>query len=104
MKHDYIQPLRPIGYSTKSGVILHYLTLDGSLNRFDAQRLYDSCLNSTISTLANEYGIIFDKHREVVPNRAGKLSSVIRYKVAAESKDKALKLLKCWRVQPKVKP
>lgn len=97
------QIMRPTGYKTKTAAILHYLTFTGSLNRFDAQRLYDSCLNSTISTLANDYSIVFDKEREEVPNRAGGLSRVIRYKVSIDSKEQALRLLNCWSIKPKVK-
>ena len=84
---------------TKKATILQYLTHSGSLNRFEAQRLGDSTLNSTISTLVNDHGIVFDKRRELVPNRVGGLTSVIRYKVSAESIDKAVALLAFWRVK-----
>ena len=84
---------------TKKATILQYLTLSGSLNRFEAQRLGDSTLNSTISTLVNDHGIVFDKRRELVPNRVGGLTRVVRYKVAAESIDNALALLAWWRAK-----
>lgn len=93
----------PAGYTTKTATALHHLTFIGSLNKFDAQRLYDSCLNSTISTLANDYGIMFDKEREEVPNRAGSLYKVVRYSLASEPKEQALRLLDCWHVKPRVK-
>lgn len=89
---------RPTGYGTKQAVILHYLTFNGSLNRFQAQDLGDTVLNTTISTLANTYGIIFERHPEKVPNRFGSKTCVTRYKVAAESIDKAIALLRLWEV------
>ena len=92
------RPTKPSSRPTKTAVILKHLTLTGSLNRFEAQHLGDSALNSTISTLANTHGIIFDRQQEKVPNRFGSKSWVTRYKVSNCSEDKAIALLKFWRV------
>lgn len=92
---------RPQGYKTKQATVLHYLTFDGSLNRFEAERINDHCLHSTISVLTNNYGIHFDRHFEEVPNNLGTLTRVKRYKVAPEGLEKAIKLLKLWRTESK---
>ncbi len=88
-------------YDTKIANVLNYFVFIGSLNRFDAGRLlYDTALNSTISDLANDYGLSFEKCWEVVPNRAGGMTRVKRYSLNSESAEKALKLLKHWQVKP----
>ena len=85
---------------SKKERVLNHLAHYGSLNRFEASRqLYDSTLNSTISTLANMHGVVFDRHWEAVPNRAGSTTRVVRYSLANESRGTALKLLKHWRVK-----
>lgn len=43
---------------TKTSRILAYLVAGGSLNRFEAERLGDHCLNSTISALKHNWGSI----------------------------------------------
>lgn len=88
-------------YDTKIANVLNYFVFIGSLNRFDAGRLlYDTALNSTISDLANDYGLSFEKCWEVVPNRAGGMTRVKRYSLSAVSIEKALRLLKRWQVGP----
>jgi hypothetical protein len=39
--------------------ILTHLLAGESLNRFEAERLGDHCLNSTVAVLANRYGLLF---------------------------------------------
>lgn len=67
----------PIG---KHASILKALIHGRSLNRFEAEALHDHCLNSTVSALQNNLGILIDRHRESVPCVMGKASvSVNRY-------------------------
>ncbi len=94
---------RPSGYRTKQAVILHYLTFDGSLNRFEAERIGDHCLHSTISTFRNNYGLTVLDEFESVPNLTGSYTDVKRYWIESASKSQAKKLLSLWRVKPKVK-
>lgn len=60
-----------------------------SLNRFQAERLGDHCLNSTISTFANSHGITFRRVPERVPTRFGVKATVTRYSLAPSSKARA---------------
>ena len=78
---------------SKLSRVLAELYPDDSLNLFEAERIGDHCLNSTISTLANQYGFVFTRTREKVPNRFGSLTSCVRYRLAPESKDAARKFL-----------
>lgn len=73
--------------------ILIYLSTGASLNRFEAQDLGDHCLNTTISTLANGYGLIFERNYELVPNRWGKPCRVKRYSLPFSEREKAHKVL-----------
>ncbi|SDT09998.1 hypothetical protein SAMN05216271_3586 [Halopseudomonas sabulinigri] len=59
--------------------ILAHLASGASLNRFEAEPLGDHCLNSTIATLANQYGLNFIRLPERVPNRWGEPCRVTRY-------------------------
>lgn len=69
----------PIG---KHATILKALIEGRSLNRFEAEALHDHCLNSTVSALQNNFGIVIDRHRESVPCVNGKASvSVNRYRL-----------------------
>ena len=56
---------------SKIARILIYLLNGGSLHRFEAERLGEHCLNSTISTLANRYGLNFHRASESVQNKWG---------------------------------
>jgi hypothetical protein len=60
-------------------VLCHFL--DGSsFNRFEAHRIHDFCLHSTIATLRHQHGIEFDDKTEKVPCLNGtKTVSVSRY-------------------------
>lgn len=66
---------------TKVSRILAYLVAGGSLNRFEAERLGDHCLNSTISALKHNWGIDFDIVHERVPTHWGKACDVNRYSI-----------------------
>lgn len=63
--------------TTKKAAILEALRR-GSLNRFEAERLGDHCLNSTISELRAE-GHVIHAHAEQVPTRFGRNVRVKRY-------------------------
>ncbi|MNF77879.1 hypothetical protein D3C84_600330 [compost metagenome] len=64
---------------SKIASILGHLLNDGPLNRFEAERIGDHCLHSTISSLANGYGLAFKRTPEKVPNHWGQPCDVIRY-------------------------
>ncbi len=49
------------------------------LNRFEAERIGDHCLNTTISDLSKQ-GWEFDREWETVPNRWGGETRVKRYR------------------------
>lgn len=84
----------------KAANILSHFYAGESLNRFEAERIGDHCLNSTVSTLANRHGLAFHRQRESVPNRFGGRTSVNRYRLAESSRTAALDLLNRWRVTP----
>lgn len=78
---------------TKIARILEHLATGGSLNRFDAERLGDHCLNSTIAVLSGTYALNFIRQREKVPNRFGSATPVIRYRLSEKEQARARKLL-----------
>lgn len=79
---------------TKISVVLEHLINGHSLNRFEAERLGDHCLNSTIATLSNSYGLVFMRHTETVPNRFGGTTPVTRYQIAESALGAAVSVLK----------
>lgn len=77
---------------TKAMRILAYLANGGSLNRFEAQDLGDSCLNTTISKFRREYRLIFTQTREDVPGRFG-MTRVTRYRLSPAQRRIAQRLI-----------
>ena len=73
-------------------VLAHLLNV-GPLNRFEAERIGDHCLHSTISALANGYGLKFERTPEKVPNHWGQPCDVIRYALPASEYQKARAVL-----------
>lgn len=67
---------------TKEHTILTAL-LSGSLNRFEAERIGDHALNSTVSVLRRKGHRIVHR-REQVPTRFGKQTTVNRYWIPSE--------------------
>jgi len=64
-----------------------------SFNRFQAEReLHDHCLHSTVSTLQS-MGVTILRRMETVSGFMGCPTEVMRYWLAAESHQRALKLL-----------
>lgn len=66
---------------TKIARILAHLLTGASLNRFEAERIGDHCLPSTIAVLANRNGLSFERTPEKVPNNWGQPCDVIRYRL-----------------------
>lgn len=67
---------------SKHATILKAFVEGRSLNRFEAEALHDHCLNSTVSALQNNFGIVIDRNRELVPCANRKASvSVNRYRL-----------------------
>lgn len=68
-----------------------------SLNRFEAESYSDHCLNTTIAILRNKFGISIDGKRETVPGYQGIQTSVVRYSIAPENLEAALKIIERMR-------
>ena len=64
---------------TKKFNIIQYFLKGLSLNRFEAEKLGDHCLHSTVSTLVNTLGLEIHRKWEVVLNRFGGTTRVKRY-------------------------
>ncbi|CAI8880328.1 DNA-binding protein [Pseudomonas sp. IT-P258] len=73
--------------------ILAVLRSGISLNRFEAERIGDHCLPSTISELGRCHDLIIDRHFERVPNRWGEPCLVKRYNLPSSEHDKTDKVL-----------
>lgn len=65
-----------------------------SQNRFEAERLGDHCLHTTVSDLQRGYGIRFCRKRERVPTRFGKPVTVCRYWLDMDTRAKLAYLLR----------
>lgn len=59
--------------------IIQHLLKGFSLNRFEAEKLGDHCLHSTISSLSKDLEIEILREWEKVPNRFGGTTKVKRY-------------------------
>lgn len=78
---------------TKIATILSHFLDSHSFNRFEVEHLGDHCLHSTISTLANDYGLTFIRTPEQVPNLFGGETRVVRYSLPSFEYDRANKVL-----------
>lgn len=74
-----------------------------SINRFEAERFGEHCLNSTISVLRNDHGFNVDDKWEKVPNLVGGLTRCKRYSLNCSEISKALDWL-CNRQSKKRTP
>ena len=63
------------------------------LHRFEAERLGDHCLHSTVSGLQARYGISFQRERVKGPNRFGSETSVCRYWLSDDSLARAREIV-----------
>jgi hypothetical protein len=66
---------------------------EGSLTRFDAERLGDHCLPSTISGLSTQHGLEFPRRWVKVPNRFGGETLCKEYTTSDDDKLKINKFL-----------
>lgn len=82
---------------TKLVSILEFFASGHSLNRFEAERLGDHCLNSTVAVLSGHYDLKFIRQREKVPTRFGVSAPVVRYRLADKECARARKLLSVLR-------
>ncbi len=78
---------------TKIASVLEFFISGQSLNRFEAERLGDHCLNSTVAVLSNTYGLTFIRRTETVPNRFGGTTPVTRYKLPESEIERAQRVL-----------
>ncbi|HBN8616692.1 hypothetical protein KAF81_32140 [Pseudomonas aeruginosa] len=79
---------------TKMSRVLAYMLMPSrTLNIFEAERIGDHCLRSTISTFANTHGLIFERINERVENNWGTPSDVVRYRLPETQRKAALVLL-----------
>jgi hypothetical protein len=77
----------------KQLTILQHLINGNTLNRFEAERIGDHCLNSTVSYFCNSKGLSISRKRENVPNRFGGKTSVCKYWLSQEQRIQAIKLI-----------
>jgi len=73
--------------------VLAYLITGKSLNRFEAERIGEHCLHTTISRLSNHHGLTFTRQAEAVPNHWGSPCRVVRYSLPASQRKRAQVLL-----------
>ncbi|WP_395340745.1 hypothetical protein PN836_017585 [Ningiella sp. W23] len=68
------------------------------LNRLDALSQYnDLCLHSTVSKLANDYGIVFERKSEPHRDRTGKTTYLKRYRLIEPTAiERGRQLLDAW--------
>ncbi|MGV8841861.1 MAG: hypothetical protein ACOH2I_01130 [Pseudomonas sp.] len=78
---------------TKIARVLEHMIFSGALNRFEAERIGDHCLHSTISSLAHGYGITFTRTQEKVPNHWGLPCDVTRYSLPDSERRRANEVL-----------
>lgn len=86
---------------TKIMRILDHFAKGGSLNRFEAERIGDHCLNTTIATLVRDYSMHFIRVPERVRSRFGADARVIRYQLSESSREAAARLLQRLSGNPK---
>ena len=85
-------PSRRIRRATKLGRILTVLAAGRSLHRFEAERLGDHCLHSTISKI-ERYGIRVDRREENVLGFGGHKTRVMRYSLPEDERRRAVAML-----------
>lgn len=85
---------------SKIARILAHLISGASINRFEAERMGDHCLPSTIAVLANRYQLELKRQPERVPNRFGSMTRVTRYSLPGSEQDKAHRVLPLLTKKP----
>lgn len=86
---------------SKIARILAHLLSGASINRFEAERIGDHCLPSTIAVLANHYGLTIERKQERVPNRWGAPCTVTRYSLPPSQHKRARAVLVALTCKPK---
>jgi hypothetical protein len=64
--------------TTKLAHMLKVFSSGQSLNRFEAERYHDHCLNTTVSILQNSYKIQFNRVSETVPCLGGTAKVIVK--------------------------
>lgn len=82
--------------ATKLEGVLEAFCNGEQLHRFIAGKVRDTCLNSTVSSLVNSYGLQIDRRRITV-DRQGDLVPVKLYWLAPASQQEAERLLKLMK-------
>jgi len=83
-------PPRKIKKNTKTDRVLKAL-MSRSYNRFEAERdLHDHALNSTVSNIQIKHGIRVDRCSETVPGYQGAPTTVSRYWISVDQREKCL--------------
>lgn len=85
---------------TKIARVLAHLLTGASLNRFEAERMGDHCLPSTVAALANRYGLTFQRRAERVPNGWGDPCDVTRYSLPSSERQRARAVLLALETKP----
>lgn len=89
--HERIKSSRP---RSKIHRVLRALT-QRSLTRFDAEReVSDHTLNTTVAAIGSRYGIRVDRETIEVPGFGGQPTRCCRYWIAADQRDRALRILR----------
>lgn len=83
-------------WPSKQARVLRALMGPRGLNRFEAERLGDHALNSTVSSLGTRYWLAIRRTYERVPTRFGTLVRVKRYWLADCCRPRAERLLARW--------
>ncbi len=78
---------------SKLARILSHMLTGASINRFEAERLGDHCLPSTIAVLANRDRLTFKRQPERVPNGWGAPCNVTRYSLPPSEYKRACAVL-----------
>ncbi|MBA1213928.1 hypothetical protein [Pseudomonas oryzihabitans] len=78
---------------SKIARVLTHLVTCACLNRFEAERIGDHCLNSTINDLANSRKLSFERTPEKVPNSQGQPCDVIPYGLPASQYQRVCQIL-----------
>ena len=73
------QGLSYLKEGTKYSNIIDVFQSGESLNRFEAERYGDHCLNTTVSTISIQLDLKIPRKMEQVPNRFGGTTNVMRY-------------------------
>ena len=97
-QNDFLALLPP-DEPSKIARVLHRLCCGAKFTRFDAEKqLNDHVLNTTISDLANDYGMNIAREWVTVPGYQGNPTRCCRYSIISdpENLESAYRLLKSW--------